>query len=227
MPDIITLLFLPACVLLATVLTRRGAKARKKRARETATWAARNGWRYRPEVRSAAAAFEGEPFSGNSGESREVLEGSHRGHDALVFRDSHSIQGADGHAKQHTFHVAALTVPAAAPLLEVKGRGLGDGMLAAVAGRASTTGDDAFDRIFQVSATDDEFARAVLTPQVRSWLIGLPLAWKLPFRFTNDRVLCWDRAVAAGGEPLLSTADFLAGLLDRVPGEAWDRAQRG
>ena len=86
--------------------------------------------------------------------------------------------------------------------------------------------DEEFDGVFRVTTGDDDFARAVLTEEVRSWLAGLPPEARHPFRFTGHHVICWEGGLV-GHELDARAVDFLADLCDRLPSEVWERPWRG
>ncbi|MDA2811041.1 hypothetical protein O4J56_10375 [Nocardiopsis sp. RSe5-2] len=202
------------------------ASAREKKTKALTGWAERNGWRYQVERPELVGHFEGTPFTGR-GNAEHALTGSHRGRKVLQYEYSYTTSSYNGQTtttQRHVYTITAVETPAPTPVLEVKGRHFGHAILDLLGIHDFRLDDEAFDGTFRVATGDDDFARAVLTEDVRSWLVGHS-GGRNPFRFTGDHVICWE-SIPMGQEPDLQPADFLADLLDRVPGEAWDRSRR-
>ena len=201
--------------------------AHEKKVKALTEWAGRNGWRYQAERPELVGHFEGTPFTAG-GEAKHALTGSHRGRKVLQYEYAYTTTISNGQTtttQRHAYRITAVETPAPTPVLEVKDSHFGHTILDLLGIHDFRLGDEEFDGAFRVATGDDDFARAVLTEEVRSWLSGHPVGRRHPFRFTGDHVICWE-GVPMGHEPDLQPAGFLADLLDRVPGEAWDRTRR-
>ncbi|MDA2808688.1 hypothetical protein [Nocardiopsis suaedae] len=201
--------------------------AHAKKAKGQGAWAGRNGWRFQEKRPELAAYFTGTPFV-EGGNAKYVVSGAHRGHRAMQYEYSYVVVGGGGQTtttQPHLYRVTALETPVPTPVLEVREGGVGDVIREIFGSRGLELDDEPFDTAFRVTTTDEDFARAVLTADVRAWLLGLHAGSRFPFRFTGDHVICWE-TTAVGPEPDLAPADFLADLFERLPSGVWDRARR-
>ena len=183
-----------------------------------AALAAAKGWTYHPRAEGFLRRYRGYPF-GHGGRTRPALDlvtGTHRGREFACFRyePARSLPVGDHAAEVRRVRVVAVSLPAALPHLLVTP--------ASRAPRRYTTGDDAFDRVYQVGTDDERFAARLLTAPARRWLLDNPPGG--PVRFGGPDLLTWHADEEPAGSSAAGTVepavDRLCDLLDRLPAGA-------
>ncbi len=72
--------------------------------------------------------------------------------------------------------------------------------------------DERFAAAFAVWTDDADFARYILTPELRLWLLSAPESAPLSFRFEGDQLLCWQRG-AVDAEWAATAVEYLESVL--------------
>ncbi|WP_291378683.1 hypothetical protein [Demequina sp.] len=153
----------------------------------------------------AARTLDGLPFTGAP--LRHRVSGQWRGRSVQRFEAGH-------------YDVELMTMRGPLPALQVIPSGLDLGALA-IDGRATTTGDPAFDRRWSVTTANEEFAAALLTPAVREALMH-PAAEGRAVTFRGDQVSTW--ALGDGSwDAARVRLDFLAVLAGRIDPAVWQQ----
>lgn len=108
-----------------------------------------------------------------------AARGSLHGQRVVVFEHRYSTGSGKGR-RVHTHTVAAVVDVRGLPTLIAREKRWGADIARALAARLTgaqapaTTGDEAFDRVFEVEAMDPNALLSVLTPRVRAWLLARP-----------------------------------------------------
>ncbi|MBB4930890.1 hypothetical protein F4561_001710 [Lipingzhangella halophila] len=186
---------------------------------ELGSWARQHDWSYAEEGGHLRGSYGGPPFlSEGAGTYRHVLTGEHRGWSVLAFEYSYPNIHAESLPRTWDFQVVTVRIPQV-PRLEATDARLTDMLLDLVgASQHSRTGDRQFDQIFRVRTDDHEFARQVLRPETRRWMIRDPRTLDTPFRFAEESLLTWQNRVLDPSSAL-ERADFLIDLLERTPAD--------
>ncbi|WP_051425975.1 hypothetical protein [Jiangella gansuensis] len=203
-------------VLVVVRLSRYLGQRRGADLRETART---RGWKVTATAPEVTGRWAGPPFQ-PGGVARSVVTGQHRGRDFTAFEYLDEARPTP-HAKTaipHRSMVLALALPSAVPELSVARRGAIEATVSRVLDLpAIDTGDDEFDRRFQVTSPDPLFATTVLQPHVVEHLEAHPLG---NWRFDGATMIAWDHG-RIDPDRLLERLEAAAGLIDRVPAEAW------
>jgi hypothetical protein len=182
------------------------APQRRKRKRLVAAgaeWAQRHGWSHQPHDHSLYKRWQGEPFK-NKGGAEDILYGSHRGWQVLMFNYGFAYSGAVTHGTRN-FTVVAVTLAAPRPWLQL-------------IPRESARSEQFYD-VFELNSQDPRFSTTVLQPEMENWMLNDERARELPLRFEGTELLTWG-APRTIGDGSLEMADYLIDFLERVPPEA-------
>lgn len=182
--------------------------------RRLALFAAIRGWSLSTTDEDLAARFSTFPFRSGLGDRVvNVVRGSHRFHDCATFtlRVSRPVP----QFYQVTFVELDARVPAVELLPE-------DALAAAkklVGGQDLMVGEEEFDATWRIVAEDPEFARRLLTPELRRFLLrrrtrGMPIA------IASGAVLTWE-AGPRGVRSLSKKLDVLIEVMRLVPEDLW------
>ncbi|MDA2811040.1 hypothetical protein O4J56_10370 [Nocardiopsis sp. RSe5-2] len=222
--DTFTFLVLASLALAAVTIPNKVADWHREKARALREWAERNGWRYEEKRSDLVDCFTGTPFRKRGGNVGHVLAGSHRGFQVLQYQYSSTVF-TGGTPTTRTFRITVVPTPVTMPIVEAEDGRVWRAIRHILGTHTVGFDDGEFDAIYGVVASDEGFARAVLTPDIRAWLAGLPPEGRFPFRFTGDHVICWKSALM-GYELDLQPVNFLADLCEQLPSEVWERPWR-
>ncbi|NKQ56467.1 hypothetical protein HFP15_26675 [Amycolatopsis sp. K13G38] len=225
-----TLLVAAAITWLVIALGRSNKAAEGKALARLREEAPKRGWSYAERDDSLVEVFNAQPqFSviGNPLEpfvgtpealhANQVITGVHRGRSfvAAVFDVQH---------KGQVFPVGAVWIrlPAMRPWLAVKRvAGTQSRVRAAIGHGDIVFGYPGFDERFQVDCENEQFARAVITPQVASFVMNAPRE-VTGFAVYGDQFTVDDR-VGDHRDPdrLIPALDLRCDLLDLIPAMVW------
>jgi hypothetical protein len=188
---------------------------------EYAELAHRLGWDYVMSDGSLTGHYQGQPFEwGRWPKAEHVFRGEYRSRRLTAFQYSFRMEETDRHGDERTdrnfYQVITIGLPTPMPYLEVGPRGFFVGVARSAGWTAAGTGDARFDDVFTVDTKDPEFAGALLTDEVRAWLLEDPRTDDNPVRICGDEILTWRRG-EFDVQDLEHRADFLCDLLDRTP----------
>ncbi|WP_298322613.1 DUF3137 domain-containing protein [Haloactinopolyspora sp.] len=185
------------------------------------------GWSLAATDDDIGMRWRGEPFRARAGHPRNVVRGSHRGHDFAAFDyvfTAKPTPNADT-AIPHRFAVWALPLPASVPTLSVTARHVLSPKVSAqkvtwFGGAHVATGDPEFDEMFAVECADDAFVAQVLQPPL---LEHLKQAGRWNWRFEDDTMISFQkgRLDAAG---IAASLDRMIGVLEHVSRDVWRHA---
>lgn len=181
------------------------------------------GWRYAERDDSYAYRWHGQPFHARRGRARNVVSGQHAGRDFVAFEFSYATKPSP-HADTaigRRFAVWTLPLPAEAPRLSVSQQGARGKLAKAFDATRFDIGDDEFDAMFDVHGEDELFATRVLQPSLVEYLKSTgPWDW----RFEADTMIAYDRG-RLEPDQIAAKIELMAGVLDRVPAEAWQQVR--
>jgi hypothetical protein len=186
--------------------------------RELARLAAERGWRYVPRDSDFLKRFTGYPF-GRGGRAQPVFDlvtGTHRGRPFACFQYSRprSLPPGEHPIEINYARVFAVSLDTPVPTVLVTAARAAPRWT-----RRFTTDDDTFDRMFAVGTEDERFASAVLTPQVRRWLVDNPTAVTL--RLGGPDLIGWHaERKEFDARTVVPVLDYLYGFLDQIPAAA-------
>ncbi|WP_046469251.1 type III secretion system chaperone family protein [Allosalinactinospora lopnorensis] len=212
---------------IAIAIMCMAAGAHSKKVKELTAWAGRHGWRYDERRPDLVDHFPGDPFDrgGSSRSADHVLSGSHRGHRVLLYEHRYTKRSHNGQSTTSTTHrhrIAAVATPAPTPVLEIKEQHFGHVLLNLIGMHDLRIGDPRFDDAFRVTADDDDFARSVLSEELRTWLLAQPPGRRVPLRFTGDHLVTWE-SIRLDPDYALEAADHLIDVLERIPVGVWEQ----
>jgi hypothetical protein len=219
------LLFGIAVVLILGVGFYFQHKARKKKIAAFTAFAGQRGWTYTQRDRSLVSRFLGDPFGEGHGRDVEhVLRGEHRGRTIMVFeysyRETHG-SGNEQRTETYRFTVAALSLPAGKPTLQVSREGFGRKLLGIVGVRDLQLESEQFNTAFHIKTDNDRFAYDILHPRMMEWMLADQRAMSVPFRFERGDLMTWNR----GRIDLTKVEwmlEYLCDVVDRVPSFVWN-----
>ncbi|WP_116049102.1 hypothetical protein [Amycolatopsis palatopharyngis] len=194
---------------------------RKQTRDDYAELAHRLGWDYAPSDDSLVGRYQGQPFDwGRWQKAEHVFRGEHRGYRLTAFEYSFRMEETDRHGDERTernfYQVITIALTAPKPFLELGPRGFFAGVARSVGWRAEETGDARFDDAFTLDTKDSAFAGAMLSDEVRAWLLSDPRTGDNPVRINGNEILTW-RQGELDVSDLEHRVDFLCDLLDRTP----------
>ncbi|TCP57227.1 hypothetical protein EV191_1011180 [Tamaricihabitans halophyticus] len=219
--------------------TAGGAIARSRRNRRIArvrhqlgSWCASNGWSYRDNVPDTLLNyFDGTPFTrGTMRELRHVLTATYQDRPVLVSelgyyypadvvqygsgpRTRTSMRGNPG----GTVQAGVVQLPAAVPRLQVARAGLLSSAAEVFGVRDLQLESVQFNQTFQIGCDIPRFAYDVLHPRTMEWLLTDPRAAEIGWRFDGPNLIGWRNGWLSGPGDVLTMANFLCELADRVP----------
>jgi hypothetical protein len=179
------------------------------------------GWHYVERDDAYAYRWRGQPFRGRRGHARNVVSGQHAGRDFVAFEFAYATRSSPhtDTAIGHRFAVWTVALPTLVPSLSVSRQGARGKVAKAFDATRFDIGDDEFDASFDVHGEDERFAIRVLQPLLVEYLKSTgPWDW----RFEGDTMIAYDRGPLELDqvEPKI---ELMAGVLDRVPVEAWQQ----
>ncbi|GAA4938148.1 hypothetical protein GCM10023224_19200 [Streptomonospora halophila] len=207
-------------VLLAFVLQRI---LRSRKAAQWSEWARENGWEYaedRPDmIGILATALNPQRYK-----VQHVLSRTYRGRWVFTYEHLERVpHRSDGSHGTRYRRAVAVTLPAPAPKLGI-GPETGAISMEDVLDLAGSSildmGRPSFDAACRVTAADEDFARAVLTPEVMDRLLARHEQGRPPVRF-NGHYLAAAEEGRLQPDEALRVADELIDLLEAVPGQVW------
>jgi hypothetical protein len=218
----IALMAIAALVIIAVAVMASAAE--RKRVEALVAWSRDHGWSYDRERPELVDRFGGTPFqSGRSNaKAKHVLGADRRGHRVLAYEYTYTTTSHNGQSSTTTTHhhsIVAVATPRT-PVLEVRTEHFGHTLLGLLGVHDLQVGERTFDDTFRIAAQDDAFALAVLSPQLRAWLLE-GVEERVPFRFTGEYLLCWSSG-KLDPEAVVTDADTLIDLLERVPAQVWE-----
>ncbi|MUL42615.1 hypothetical protein FZ103_15790 [Streptomonospora sp. PA3] len=213
---VLVLICLIGCAIAVPILLRRRESGR------WAAWARENGWTYeakRPDmVAILVTAIHPQNY-----EARHVLSRPHRGRWVFTYEHVERLPGSAGNAA-HYSRAVAVSLPVPVPKVDI-----GDGSMKGLADFMGTTvaatGHPRFDALYRVRTADEDFARAVLTPQAMDRLIDRHARSRPPVRLNGHYIATAEDGHLAP-EQALQEADELIDLLEAIPQQVWDSAAR-
>jgi hypothetical protein len=201
---------------------------RSKRNSERQELAASQGWQFAPGDPALLGRWRSEPFvkPGDRRETAGVVRGETRGvpFTAFDFRVRTRVVTTNfifRTSEYDTLTVWALHLPAALPSVQCKGGPkLRRKLLDRLDGQAAVrTGDDDFDGRFGVYSDSPDFARTLLTPQLRAWLREHKLTgWWID---GSDLLLTQEAVSRVKPDKLAAVADDLADMVAHFPATIW------
>lgn len=218
----IALIVIAAVVIIAVAVMASAAE--RERVEALVAWARDHGWNYDKERPELVDRFSGTPFqSGRSNaKAKHVLCADHRGHRVLAYEYTYTTTSHNGQTSTTTTHhhsIVAVATPHT-PVLEVKTEHFGHTLLGLLGVHDLQVGEQTFDDTFRIAAEDDAFALAVLGPELRAWLLER-VEERVPFRFSGEHLLRWSSG-KLDPDAVVSDADTLIDLLERVPAQVWE-----
>jgi hypothetical protein len=211
-----------ALLLLAMVLVVVNAVRRSKKG---AARIEERGWSRLPDGEEVVAGWHGWPFdrAKEPGTARDIVVGEHQGVRFMSLRWSQlegNPEGVANSGDRERYNIVAVAVEHSYPPLSVV-----RGSHRIHPGRESAgtvpfdTGDQRFDGRWQ-TVGDEEFGRAVLTPEVRAVIDDLDFGWAFQPGWVT-RVTPWRHY--AGEDTMVQRIEEAAAPWRHVPGEVWSR----
>lgn len=193
---------------------------RRKRREEYSAFATRLGWNYTVKDRSLIGRYRDDPFDrGNWRRAEHVFRGKHGEHPLIAFDYSFRLEETDrtGEARttRHHYQVVALGIGESKPFLEVAPHGFFSRMAHSPGWPSLETGDEEFDKTIEVTTEDQDFATALLTDDIRKWLLAHARNDGTPIRVVADEVITW-RPGSLDVHELSHRVDFLCDLLGKT-----------
>jgi hypothetical protein len=211
------------------------SQQRKRRNAERQQLAASRGWQFAASDPALLARWRDGPFAkrGDLRENIGVVRGEARGmpFTAFDFRMRTAIVRTNfifRNEEWDTLTVWVLHLPAALPEVECKDLlGFRQKLRDRLQGtRASTvsTGDSAFDRRFSIHSPSPEFARALLTPELRGWLREHKLTgWWIS---GNDLLHYKEETLRIRPGKLVAMTEEMADMVAHFPEGIWQQYGR-
>ncbi|OLT39038.1 hypothetical protein BJF85_07405 [Saccharomonospora sp. CUA-673] len=158
--------------------------------------AKKRGWQYDASDSSLARKYRGEPFDwGRWDKAQHVFRGPWRKRQIEVFEYSAAIKendrAGDEVTRRRQFQVVSLKIPGDFPEVHVEQRGVVGKISQKLGGGGLQTGDERFDAKYAVTTSHPEFASAILTDDMRSWLLSTNQLENNPIRLVGDAILTW------------------------------------
>ena len=219
---VLSVVLLAAAILPWPIISRW----KRRRAGLVASYSVQHGWEYRASDPQLADRFHQLPFgTGFSRKVENVLLGSRAGRPVAVFDYHYYYRGTLGPTSggSRWYSVVAVFLGAAVPDVSIN-----QASLKYVDGgsrhRDLETGDPAFDKAFAVATGTPDFARDVLTPEVRQLMLRHPdAAW----RFDGESLLMLS-PLAIARAPALDEerVESACRVVDAIPDVVWQRLPR-
>lgn len=154
------------------------------------------GWQYAPTGSSLARKYTGEPFDwGKWDKAEHVFRGTWRNRPLEVFEYSANMKendrAGDEVTKRRRFQIVSVSLGNKVPDVAIEKRGPIGKISRKLGLRGLETGDAAFDEQYTVTTDDPNFASAMLTGDLRSWLMSDDRSKDNPIRIVDDSVLTW------------------------------------
>ena len=172
-----------AAVVVITPLVIWMSRRKKRRVHEFGAFATRMGMQLVPEHGPALLALPFRLFSLGAGREMEsVGVRTVGGHQVWTFDFTYYQEGYNPQSNSRTRHdyehtCAVMQVAPNTPSMVIAREGVFSRIARAVGFDDVEVGDEAFDREFKVRSSDPVFARAVLHPDMRAWLLSLDPRW--------------------------------------------------
>jgi hypothetical protein len=205
---------------------------RKRRNAERQQLAASRGWQFAATDPALLGRWPGGPFAkrGDLRENIGVVRGDAQGRSftAFDFRMRTAIVRTNfifRHEEWDTLTVWVLHLPASLPEVQcMSGTGLRQKLLDRLEGTASSTvrtGDKDFDGRFSIYSSSHEFARTLLTAELRGWLRARKLTgWWIS---GSDLLLSKEETFRIKPGKLVAVAEELADMVAQFPAEVWQQ----
>jgi hypothetical protein len=199
-----------------------GSRSAKRRRAALQAFAAQRGWLWQESEPELARRWHGYPFgTGSRHRVHQVLTGSHRGREIVLFEYSYETSSTDSEGGSstttHRYTVCVVRLPAPLPGMEV-GRHSFLHRLAGITGRRDVQFDDpAFNKAFRVRAADERVARAVVSRPTIDLLLSRP---SVPWRIEGEDMLCWSPGVIDPAKTM-PQLDMLIDIVEQVPSSVW------
>ncbi|MGZ4485858.1 MAG: DUF3137 domain-containing protein [Nocardioidaceae bacterium] len=209
-------------LLLVAVLVGGFVAEQKRRERLMRSCLAR-GWTYVGADDSLARRFEGDPFGrGDDRSVRNVITGTAHGRPFTAFDYSYETSSTDSRGRRstttHRFTVCVVPLPVPLGRVQV----LPESFFSRVTSTVGLTQDielesEAFNRRFQVQASDPKLASDVLPPRTMEYLLAAePCAW----RIEGAEVLAWEQGRMDPADVITRTA-VIGRVIDGIPAFVW------
>lgn len=217
-------MFLLICTV-AMILTVVGGivlltkKARDKQIAQYRQWAQQHGLHYTAVDPTVAAMSTRVPFGiGNNRTGRDVFRTTYNGRH-LVFGEYSFTKGPNKNLQRHIAQFVAIPLPTPRPYLNVAREDVVSQLFAVFGRRGIRLGNEEFNRLFHVETDSERFAHDVLSLQLMQWLIDSGTK-AYPFRIEGQWLMTLSRQELQLNDIYIH-ADFLHGLLNRIPHHVW------
>lgn len=199
-----------------------GYLADKKRREALMRFALSKGWRYTARDDSLVTIADGAPFGeGDHRTARNVLSGTVSGLEMTAFDYSYQTHSTDSKGNRttttHRFAVAALSLPAYLPTLQVTGESFFHRAASLLGFDDIELESDDFNRRFRVRAADRKFACDVLTPRTMEALLAGP---DVDWRIERALIVSW-RSGRLDALGLLTRLSTMTTVIAGVPSFVW------
>lgn len=194
-----------------------------QRSQQLATFAESHGLTFAGDHLPILKQLSGKPFVTFGGRAEDVIGGTHRGREVVIFNYHYSRRSNSGQTsttRNYNFAVWMITLPRTVDYLEVGPEGVFGGKVAEAFGADRLrVGDPQFDQAYKVIAPHHAFGRAVMTPEVVGLLRGrAPTSWRLD----GNVMISYERGrLSATTTPIIERLDVLCDILDTVPTAVW------
>ena len=216
--------FLIAIVALGLVIW--GAfHAHQKRQNLLTEWADRHRWQRLPDDNRPHNTWRGTPFSPSNSSPRikERLYGEVNGWRTSSFQYQYEVRHSNGQttsSSTHYFHVIAVELPAAMPMLELTRETVGTRIGKVFGSQDIQFESEDFNRAWHVRAEDRRFAFDVIRPQTMELLMSQPYLG-LPWRIDGNTIVTWHSG-KQNLDRIFPEALRLISLLNTIPPFVWD-----
>lgn len=148
--------------------------------------------------------------------AHDVITGTHRGRPFIAATFQVRFRGATNPEQ-----CVWVFTPAARPRISVEKTAALQSAVNERIGRDQRTGDQAFDRAFEVTAEDPAFAAAVLVPELTQFLAADTRSYRGWFLETDYVNIIHPMSDHRDPAELVPALDFRCDILDRIPPHVW------
>lgn len=200
----------------AVWLMHHAAQMRTRKIAEYHLWASQHGFQYWPHDPSALAISSRSPLSnGNGRQALDVFRGRYRDAHLHCFEVRYHTSSTDS-TTTYYHQVVAISLPALRPLLDVRHQNF----LTRRFDKGVDFGDPVFGERFRIESPSAPFARDVLHPAMREWMLADWRAAAFNWRFEGSWLMAY-RSGHLDLRQVFACADFLHEVLERVPEHVW------
>jgi hypothetical protein len=201
-----------ALVIAAIPLARRNKRKFNAHNDEMQSWANSHGCDYVFEDNSQYHGLSFYPFGRSDQQAaHRVITGTYAQR-AIAVYDFYFTTGGSGGVSDVYFAMIVMQLATTVPWLDITER---NSLGHHVAERAVSTGDEAFDRVYALFATDQEYAKAAVSATVRS---GLPAQELSGMHIVDGRLFLWQTRHKHDVSRLEDRLRFAATVAAELPG---------